>query len=201
MFLAFGANASELKLAVKYHHQEHELSCEAAALKMVLDFYGLQMSESEILKKIPVDKTPYKKGIWGDPDLAFVGDVDAKGPFTGYGIHWRGLKSVTDQWKKTDVLEGANVKDLTAHLEKGRPIIIWGYQSVLEYLKWKTKTGREVTAIRNEHTRVVFGFHGRRESPDGFYVMDPEEGARLWPLKEFLENWNSFGRSGIVLYR
>ena len=77
-------------LPVTYHHQEHALSCEAAAL-VVLDYYGLGVSEADILKKMPVDRTPHANGVWGDPDEAFVGDVDGEMGSTGYGIHWKAL--------------------------------------------------------------------------------------------------------------
>jgi hypothetical protein len=66
-------------LPALFHKQEHALSCEAATLKMALSVFGADVSESEILKYLPYDKTPKKNGVWGDPNKGFVGKVDGVG--------------------------------------------------------------------------------------------------------------------------
>jgi len=191
---------NELVLPVRYHHQEHSLSCEAAALKTVLDYYGMQVTEDEILKRMPFDTTPHERGIWGDPNVAFVGDVDGQMGVNGYGIHSQALQRVSSHWRRTALIRGGRVEELTAHLEQRRPVIVWGYERNREALRWKTKDGRPVEAIAGEHTRVVYGFKGDARAPAGFYVMDPLSGPRYWDTRAFLENWDSLGRTGIVLY-
>lgn len=194
------AALSDLKLDVKYHRQEHELSCEAAALKMVLNYYGLTVTEAEILQRMPMDRRPKKDGIWGDPDLAFVGDVDGVMGVSGYGIHWPAMARLASEWKRTEILESGKVTDLTRHLQERRPVLVWGYHRSSAPLEWRTPAGRTVRGLKGQHVRVVYGFRGNAEAPEGFFVMDPFTGPRYWKLGEFLKNWDSFGRKGIVLY-
>ena len=78
-----------IKLDVPYHRQEHSLSCEIAALKMALDYYGLKISESDLIKELVFNTkdSRSKNNIWGDPDLGFVGNIDGKIPNGGYGVY------------------------------------------------------------------------------------------------------------------
>src|SRR5262245_9197550 len=54
-------------LEVKWHRQEHSLSCEIAALKMALSAQGIEVPESELIGRLRFDVTPRANGVWGDP--------------------------------------------------------------------------------------------------------------------------------------
>ena len=190
----------EVELALPFHRQEHSLSCEAATLKMVLSYYGVGVSESEIIKKMPFDKTQKSNGVWGDPNKGFVGNIDGKMLQDGYGVYWGPLAETARNWKKAEIIEGGSTEMVIEHLLAGHPIIIWGYLGRGQPLKWRTPEGKEIYAINGEHTRVVYGFKGDPDSPDGFLVMDPVYGPAYWERAKFIRNWNAFGRSGVVIY-
>jgi len=192
--------AGDVKLALKFHRQEHSLSCEAAALKMVLDFHGLNISESEIISKIAVDPTPRSGDVWGNPHLGFVGNIDGKMMVDGYGVYWEPIAVATSRWKKVRIIKNGLAEDLIEHLSDGRPIIVWGYLGRGQPVNWKTPEGETVWAVNGEHTRVVYGFKGSAKNPDGFFVMDPIYGVSYWEKSKFLRNWDSFGRMGVVVY-
>ena len=135
---------ASVRLPVKYHKQERELSCETAALTMVLDFFGLAVTEQEVIRKMPVDSTPRHDGIWGDPDLGFVGDIDGVMGKTGYGIHWNALARVASNWKKTVVLEKGSLSELISNLDQRRPVITWGVDDPP-----KNSCGRRLRAARS----------------------------------------------------
>jgi hypothetical protein len=90
----------EHKLPLVFLKQERELSCEASALRMALRFQGVDLSESELVARMPFDRTPRTRhspaalDVWGDPDQGFVGDMDGKMGETGYGIHWNGVAAL-----------------------------------------------------------------------------------------------------------
>ncbi|MFH1575890.1 MAG: Ig-like domain-containing protein, partial [Candidatus Nealsonbacteria bacterium] len=71
-----------------FNFQKYSLSCEVASLKMALSAKGINVSEDQIMTKIGYDPTPHENGVWGDPNVAFVGDIDGKICDTGYGVHW-----------------------------------------------------------------------------------------------------------------
>ena len=189
-----------VQLPVRFHHQQHALSCEAAALKIALNYQGAQVSEQAIINKLPYDTTPHTNGVWGDPDAGFVGRIDGTMPVDGYGIHCRPLAETARNWKNAEPIENGSVQDLTRHVLAHRPVVVWGFMSGGESITWHTPAGRLVHAAAGEHARVLCGFRGSPEDPDGFYLMDPTCGLAYWPKKLFLINWDSLGRSGVAVY-
>ena len=87
--LDFATEYSVTKLAVPFHRQEHNLSCEAATLVMALKFHGVSVSEQALIDAIGFDETKKANGVWGNPHVAFVGDIDGHQPSTGYGVYWQ----------------------------------------------------------------------------------------------------------------
>jgi uncharacterized protein YvpB len=188
------------KLNLKFHRQEHSLSCEAATLKMVLDYHGMNIPEAEILEKMPWDKTPRSGDVWGDPNLGFVGDIDGKMMVDGYGIHWGPLAVTASHWKQSKIIKNGLAGDLVEHISAGRPVIVWGYLGRGQPVSWKTLEGETVYGINGEHTRVVYGYKGSADNPEGFMVMDPTYGSMYWEKEKFMRNWDGLGRMGLVVY-
>ena len=68
--------------------QKYSLSCEIAAVKMVMQSLGTKKTEEAIIKKIPVFSWPMTNGVWWDPDQEFVGYITGtQGWKTGFGIY------------------------------------------------------------------------------------------------------------------
>jgi uncharacterized protein YvpB len=191
---------ASVRLPLKYHEQEHELSCEAAALTMVLRYYGVPVVESDVIGKMPLDPTARMGDVWGDPEQGFVGNIDGEMAKTGYGIYWNAMARLASAWKKTVVLSNGSLSDLILNLDENRPVIAWGLDGPGKKLSWKTPAGREVVAFSTEHARVVYGYEGTASAPTGFFIMDPRHGPTFWSTEKFLKDWDSFGRKGIVLY-
>lgn len=193
--------SASVQLPLKFMKQERELSCEAAALAMVLNFHKTPISEAEVIKKMPFDPTVKQGDVWGDPDVGFVGDIDGVMGKTGYGIHWNALAQLASNWKKAIVLENNNVTDLVKHLDERRPVIIWIVNGGLRReLAWNTPQGRKVFALDNEHTQVVYGYEGNKNAPTAFHVMDTIKGPQIRLAKDFLKDWDSFGKKAVVVY-
>ncbi|MBS1953325.1 MAG: C39 family peptidase [Cyanobacteria bacterium SZAS-4] len=191
-----------VKLPVPYAHQEHSLSCEIACLKMALNYQGAHVGEPELIKLMPFDSTPNDKGIWGNPNQAFVGDIDGESGVNGYGVYWEPIAQLGRHWRKTQTLENGSVQDLTANLLAKRPIVIWGHSGtgVFKNIDWNTSSGKRVSAVSGEHTRVVTGFAGDPQNPDVFFILDPYFGELIWSKEELEKNWQSLGNHGVVVY-
>src|ERR1700704_3465383 len=71
---------TERVLDVKLHYQEHNLTCEAAALKMALSYEGITVDEMTLIGYMTLQSRPATfdaKGhvvAWGDPAQGFVGN-------------------------------------------------------------------------------------------------------------------------------
>lgn len=92
-----------------YHFriQQYKLSCEIAALQIVLSALGIVVTEDDIIASIP--QYPYiyaSGGIWGDPDIQFVGlYTGSQAKQTGYGIYESPLANYAKIFKlKTEII-------------------------------------------------------------------------------------------------
>ena len=76
-------------LSYRLHIQQYSLSCEIAALRIILDRLGIVVTENDILANIPQFPVAYGSGgIWWDPDVEFVGSYTGwQTKRTGYGIY------------------------------------------------------------------------------------------------------------------
>src|SRR3989441_6450830 len=104
-----GPAPTQRVLNIPWHHQQHNLSCEAAALAMALTYYGLVADELTLIRYMTKDPRPAKfdaKGrliAWGDPAQGFVGDPDGRiERYTGYGVYYQPVALAA-------MLAGANV--------------------------------------------------------------------------------------------
>lgn len=77
--------------SLSYHLriQQYSLSCEIAALQIILDQVGISVSEADIFGSIPQFPFAYSSGgIWWDPDVEFVGSyTGGQTRQTGYGVY------------------------------------------------------------------------------------------------------------------
>lgn len=191
---------ADVVLPVKFHKQKYSLSCEAATVKTIFDYYGLNVSEEDIISKMPFDSTPRMGNIWGDPHLGFVGKIDGQMMKDGYGIHWEALAVTASHWLDTSIIKNGSAKDLARHISEGRPVIAWGYLGRGQPVQWQTSEGKTIYAVNGEHTRVVYGYKGSNEDPEGFFVMDPTYNRAYWEVDDFMRNWSALGRMGLIIY-
>ncbi|MBI5037225.1 MAG: Ig-like domain-containing protein [Candidatus Kerfeldbacteria bacterium] len=196
---SFSTELSVTKLGVVYDHQDHNLSCEVATLKMALNYFGANVGEQELIDAIGFDPTPKSNGIWGDPYEAFVGDIDGHQPSTGYGVYWDPIAAAGSAYRTTRAFTGGELGHLIGEIQKGHPIVIWGTAGSGTRIDWKTPEGKDIIAVNGEHTFVVTGFVGSAAAPTKIIVMDPLAGERYLSLSHFLWMWGLLGNSGVVV--
>lgn len=196
---SFFTESYVFKLNVPAFLQRYTLSCEAATLRMILAFRGIDESEDSLLVKIGFDPTPKEGDVWGDPHNAFVGDVKGKQMRTGYGVYWEPIERVAKQYRGAQAFTGWNIDQLTDELHKGHPVQIWTYSKGGNPTTWQTPSGKQIQAVSGEHSIVAKGFVGKKENPKQIIVNDPLIGEIYMSQAEFNKKWNSLGRSGVVV--
>lgn len=197
-----GANRElTIRLNVPYHRQEHALSCEIAALKMVLNYYGAGVSEADLLARLPfATRGPRgRDNVWGDPNVGFVGDIDGISPETGYGVYEAPLVALAQQYRPARALTHATLRDLLAEVLAQRPVVVWGTLASGKDISWRTPEGKPVKAIFGEHTRVVIGFSGTVENPKTIVLHDPVYGTITMSRKKFEADWALLGNKAAVV--
>jgi uncharacterized protein YvpB len=190
-----GANRSALPLQARLAgypllHQQHALSCEAAAVSMAT---GGHLSEQVILSRMPYDPNPW---------LGFRGNVDrgqtlANG-LANYGIYGPPLARELQRFGyETLVISGTAAPALLRYSlgVLHEPMVIW----VTHYLgDWSAITGhaggQSFTLIDGEHARLAIGYDAH-----GLYTLDPLDGPRYDPWPALLHSWARFGYMGLLV--
>ena len=192
----------DVRLNVLYHHQEHNLSCEVAALLMALNYKGAKVTESELIDKLPVsDPRPRHVGnIWGNPDVGFVGNIDGTMPDTGYGVYEQPIYNLALNYRPSRIIASGTIADLIDELVSGNPVVVWGVIGHGRDISWVTLSGKVIKAKLDEHARTLIGFSGKSNNPDHLILLDPIYGEIRLKTSDFLKNWQLMDRRAVVVY-
>lgn len=186
-------------LPIALDYQDSPLSCEAAALKMALAGVGVKVSERQIMKVVGYDPTVRRRGIWGDPNRAFVGNIAGRQNTTGYGVHWDPIARAAKTWRNARVIKNITPSQVAIELAAGHPIVIWGTMGPAYQDYWKTPSKKLVAAWKGEHARTVIGYSGTTTTPVSFVINDPIAGRQTWSTKHLTTNLASFQNHAVVI--
>ena len=190
-----------VKLSIPYHHQEHTLSCEVASLLMALNFRGVKITESELIKELPVsDPGPRRaNNIWGDPNLGFVGNINGQVPNGGYGVYEQPIYNLAVKYRSAKIITNATLDDLITELINGNPIVVWGVIGSGRDISWKTSDGKFIPAKLDEHARTLIGYTGESNNPQLMILLDPIYGEIRMKVNDFLANWEMLDKRAVVI--
>lgn len=117
--------------------QKYHLSCEIAAVKMVLESMGKRISEDAIYAGIPRYSEALSGSLWGHPDVEFVGYITGSQALrTGYGIHEKPLEryleregysadSTNSYAYSGSMNPDSHLSGLLSTVEDGHHVILW----------------------------------------------------------------------------
>ena len=198
---SFSTKSSETTLNVPMDYQDKPLSCEAASLKMALNYRGAIVSETDIMNIVGYDPTIRNGNVWGDPYTAFVGDINGRQDTTGYGVYWDPIARAARTWRNATAFTGWTSGQAAEQLAAGNPIVVWGVTGgSIARDDWITLAGKSILAWHGEHARTLIGFKGTVSNPTSFILNDPVSGRITWTKSQFESNWSSFGNAGVVVY-
>jgi uncharacterized protein YvpB len=210
MHTAVGDTSVHIIHGVPLYYQRHALSCEETATSMGLVHQGLHISQDQILARLGVDRTPARlvNGYvvrWGDPDKAFVGNVNgSESNYTGQQANPKALVRVLTsfgahiiEWSEPGVGPNAiSAHEIYRQVVAGHPVIVyatwdWNWHRIYYY---RSEDGNRVPLISpaNDHVYVVVGVSATR-----VLVNDPIRG-QYWVSKGAFSASYEFGMA-IVL--
>ncbi len=161
--------------------QEHSLTCEAAAARMVAAYLGKSATEAWIQSQLGTDENPH---------LGFRGDVDA--PFGGivnYGVYAEPLaQAFRSLGLSAEARYGVSYTDLRTALDKGQPVIVWLSQFAAPGY-YDQQGGFRL--VPGEHSYVVIGYDA-----NGYWVNDPLNGGRQFRVRA-IPHWELFNNMAL----
>ena len=197
-------------LDVTWHHQQHNLSCEAAALRMALSYYGISADEMTLMGYMTFDSRPAvfnRSGTlvrWGDPATSYVGNPDGHSErFTGAGAHDEPVARAAIAAGATVPRSGSGLygspvppADVYDAVLDGRPVVAWisnTYHQV-SLRSYVAYDGATVRYTLTEHAVTVVGVR-----PDAVLIDDPWFG-RAWHSKaQFESAYRTFSDMAVVV--
>jgi uncharacterized protein YvpB len=201
---------TEHVLDVTWQHQAHNLTCEAAALRMALSYYGITVDELTLISYMSRDPRPAKFDLhgrlvaWGDPAQGFVGDPDGRiERYTGYGVYYQPV-SLAALGAGADVLQaGAGLygspvppADVYGAVLDGHPVVAWisnTYHRVA-LAHYVAYDGAEVGYTLTEHAVTVIGVR-----QDAVLINDPWFGRGWHPKAQFESAYGTFEDMAVVV--
>lgn len=173
---------------VPLYAQQHNLSCEYSAARMVTAYWGNGISEGQFIRNIPVKANPH---------LGFRGNIDGSGGWINdYGIYAEPIANYLEtQGFNTRVFYGG-VDTLKREISNGHPVMVW-VTIALNYATPRSVNinGTSVKLVPGEHSVVVTGY-----DKSGVYVNGPAEGVRAWfSWSDFLRTWGYFDQMALVI--
>jgi len=191
-------------LQVAWHHQEHRLSCEAAALRMALSFVGVSADELALMRFMGYDTRPAlfdAKGRlvrWGDPNQAYVGNPDGViQRFTGYGVY-SGPVARAVVAAGAGLIASGSISPQAVYnaVLAGHPVVAWisnTYHRV-PLSSYVAYDGRRVYYTLTEHAVTIVGVR-----PGAVLINDPWFGPAWHSKAQFESAYATFGNMAVVV--
>src|SRR2546422_6900902 len=195
---------TERVLNVGWAHQAHNLSCEAAALKMALSYYGIDTDELRLISFMSRDSRPARFDTsghlmrWGDPAAGFVGNPDGRiERSTGYGVYYQPV-ALAAMLAGANVLQAGSVtpKQLYDAVLAGHPAVAWisnTYHQV-QLAHYVAYDGATVGYTLTEHAVTITGVR-----PDAVLINDPWFGQAWHPKAQFESAYRTFNGMAVIL--
>jgi uncharacterized protein YvpB len=188
-------------IGVQMHRQQSTLSCEEAALSMVLNFYGHPTTEQQIFDQVGIDAVHYwaGRGGGGDPYVKFVGNPSgSEVQQTGYGVYWSPIGAAAGHFGAPVVRAGEGIAPSVIYdaIRAGRPTQVWVTYDLRPHDRsdYPAYDGRTIPyAGPYEHAMVVTGLNDT-----GVRVNDPDGGQYWVPFAQFEAAYAVYNQMAVV---
>ena len=199
---------------VPFYKQIYSLSCEAASLQMALAYYGVNVSQDQILGQITIDSTrPYYDAsgtlVWGNPYNHFVGNVNGyenadSGSLSGYGTYYPRIGYAANQYLPGSVAaagEGISADTVFAAAHNRQPVVAWvafAYQPhPIHYMRAYDGTGNSIMyGAPWEHAVTIAGW-----APGYVLINNPDSHPEWIDAGTFTAAYAMFNDMAVILQK
>ncbi len=190
-----------------------KIMCESTSATMLLKHYGVNISLSDFIKKLPIKNVV--PGVSGpDPNCAFA----LCAARDGYGCFSPVIANTMNKFLSGPftavAIEGKDLKNLVeTYVKNNHPILIWatinmcpkekGHHWKINYVDKdaKMRIGDSFVWPKHEHCLVLVGF-----SSDKYIVNDPNQNSTAlvrcaYDKKAVEDRYNSLGKQAVVILK
>jgi uncharacterized protein YvpB len=171
------------------HKQYFPLGCEAAAAKDWANYFHKDFNEFEFQYKLPLSD---------NPDLGFVGEVNApwgQVPPYGYGVHAGPIAKLLNAYGiSAKAYKNYSIDKILNKVAHDKPVITWVIGNVVGGVPYRyhDSKGNEVLVAAYEHVVIVTGYNEKkiRYMNNGNFFEVPKD--------IFLNSWGILGNMVVV---
>jgi uncharacterized protein YvpB len=178
-----------MNLPVQPFKQEHDLTCEAACMRMALSLKGVFTTEEELMGLMNYDPRQRNRTVnqWDDPSEMFVGFCDGRQGEDGWGVMPTPVIEACGRMRVPAYKTAAFPQFIVNLLHSGSVVMLWtNYTNELD--SWTVKrTCTKVVVPKKEHTILITGYEGNRSDPIHFNAHDPCGITRHIPVEHIAE--------------
>lgn len=186
----------DVPLINQMEHPRLYNGCEVTSLAMLLNYHGIEVTKNELAEKIAKVPLQYDNGLYGNPNVGFVGNME-DGP--GLAVYHEPIYQLAVQYagKKVIDLTGEPFEKVIKQIQKGLPvwvIVTNTFQPVHNFQTWDTPQG-EIQITFSEHSVVITGF-----DQEYLYLNNPY-GTKNQKVdrQAFIQAWEQMGKQAIVI--
>ncbi len=181
------SHPQNIHLDVPYFAQTEMFTCNIAALRMLLSYRNIFVSETDLKKNVGSSGS---RGN-GNPHLGYT---------SSYGTYWEPIGKIAGSYREFKIFDHPDLVVILNEVASANPVMIWGQNgwSDPHELSWTTPDGEKIYAINGMHSYVVTGFDGPVHNPEYIYVNDPWRGQYKLDTQEFLRRWSFFNMALVV---
>lgn len=173
--------------------------CEITSLAIVLNYYGYDITKTELaskyLEKDYSGKIPF--------DVAFMGDPTWD---QGFGCFAPVIVKAAQNYLNEKNMEhtawnmtGTDFSDLYNYIDEGTPVIVWASMNLMNVNKRfiiKSDDGREIYWYDNEHCMVLCGYD---KNENTVTVADPLKGMMKYDAERFEYIYDALEKQSIII--
>ena len=179
-------------------YPDYPTGCESVSLAILLRYYGVNVSPSEIISSLKKGDKPYEEdGVkyGGNPYLEFIGDPY---DYDSFGVYNNPIAEIAETYKSGVIVkEGVPFDEVLALVKNGHPVIAWTSMNLaIPYISntWTYKpTGETINWKAQEHAVVIVGYND-----ENVIISDPLRGTYRYQSRSTFESrYNYYGRQVI----
>lgn len=201
-------NYQQLAVPVVMQNPELPNGCEITSLTAVLNYYGFQLSKTEMTDRyLPQQnfRNEGNKKYGADPNKAFTGSPYEKKNAT-YVFASPIVKAAKAAIKENNLslqvtnVSGQSSESILNLLDQGVPVIVWVTLDLSEPRKnggwFIDKTNKFHEMYQNLHSVVLIG-----QSDDNVIVMDPLKGYVEHNIQQFFKSYEELGTQAVAIHK
>lgn len=172
--------------------------CESVALTILLNYWNVNVSVSDVADLLPKGDKPYMKNgtkYGGNPYLEFIGNP--KDAYS-YGVYDIPIQNVANNFKSGIINgQGKSLDEILEIVKQNRPVIVWSSMNmgIPHYTNsWIYEpTGEKINWLADLHAIVVIGY-----TENQVITTDSLTGTiRYFDKSTFESRYNAFGKRAL----